>query len=234
VSRRRRALLLLGLALLLGGLAASDVARREAALDREIGPLLPVVVARTQIAPGAPITARRLAVRRVPARFTPPGSVASAGSIQGLKAAIPIPAGAFILASAVSENGTAAPGPPIRSGERVADVTAVAPPGLVQPGTHVDVLVSREEGDGTTGQTVLALEDVEVLGAVPVSRDGAGPDDSPKVAASLRVDLEQAVYLAAAQSFARELRLLPRAAGDRTDGSRGLTVGADLGLRKTR
>ena len=38
---------------------------------------------------------------------------------------------------------------------------------------------------------------------------------SPQVSASLRVTLRQAVYLAAAQSFARELRLLPRAAGDR-------------------
>ena len=36
-----------------------------------------------------------------------------------------------------------------------------------------------------------------------------------RVAATLRVSVAQAVYLAAAQSFAREVRLLPRAAGDR-------------------
>jgi len=229
VSRRRRALLLLGLALLLGGLAASDVARREAALDREIGPLLPVVVARTQLPAGTEISAGRLAVRRVPARFAPPGSVASPASIQGLKTAIPIPAGGFMLASAVSESGTAAPGPPVRAGERVADVTAVAPLDLVQPGTHVDVLVSQEAGDGSTGKTVLALEDVEVLAATPAAGESTGDDPSrPRVAASLRVDLRQAVYLAAAQAFARELRLLPRAAGDRGEGAQGLEVGSDL------
>jgi pilus assembly protein CpaB len=35
------------------------------------------------------------------------------------------------------------------------------------------------------------------------------------VAATLRVTLSQAIYLAAAQAFSRDVRLLPRAAGDR-------------------
>jgi pilus assembly protein CpaB len=48
------------------------------------------------------------------------------------------------------------------------------------------------------------------------------------VAASLRVTLRQAVYLAAAQDFARELRLLPRAPGDRRHGRAGLSAGPDL------
>jgi pilus assembly protein CpaB len=49
------------------------------------------------------------------------------------------------------------------------------------------------------------------------------------VAVALRVSARQAVFLAAAQSFARELRLLPRAAGDRRHGLAGLSAGADLG-----
>jgi pilus assembly protein CpaB len=36
------------------------------------------------------------------------------------------------------------------------------------------------------------------------------------------------VYLAAAQSFAREVRLLARAPGDRGRGARGSSVGQDL------
>jgi pilus assembly protein CpaB len=48
------------------------------------------------------------------------------------------------------------------------------------------------------------------------------------VAASLRVTVRQAVFLAAAQSFAREIRLLPRAPGDRRHGAAGLAVGSDL------
>jgi len=235
VSRRRRAILLLGLALVLGGLAASDVARREASLDQEIGPLVPVVVARSPIPAGSVLGAARLAVRRVPARFAPPGTFASATELSGLRAAVPVAPGGFLTATAVDDGSAPAAGPPIRRGERVADVTAVASPELVEPGTRVDVLVSREEGDGQPGATTLALEDVEVLAASPVAPgagDGAGgagnAGGAPRVAASLRVTLRQAVYLAAAQSFARELRLLPRAAGDRRRGEQGLAVDAAL------
>jgi pilus assembly protein CpaB len=230
VSRRRRAILLLGLALVLGGLAASDVARREARLDREIGPLAPVVVARSPVPAGSELGAARLAVRRVPVRFAPPGTFASASELSGLRAAVPIPPGGFLTATAVDDGSEPAAGPPIRPGERVADVTAVASPELVAPGTRVDVLVSREEGDGEPGATTLALEDVEVLAASPVEAGDAPATagGAPRVTASLRVTLRQAVYLAAAQSFARELRLLPRAAGDRRRGDQGLAVGAAL------
>jgi pilus assembly protein CpaB len=48
------------------------------------------------------------------------------------------------------------------------------------------------------------------------------------VVVELRVSVRQAVYLTAAQSFARELRVLPRAAHDRRRGAQGLRVGAGL------
>jgi pilus assembly protein CpaB len=66
---------------------------------------------------------------------------------------------------------------------------------------------------------VLAARGVPAAGADA----GAG-----RVAVSLRTTVRQAVFLAAAQSFARELRLLPRAAGDRRHGMAGTTVGSDL------
>ena len=94
------------------------------------------------------------------------------------------------------------------------------------PGGRVDVLVTRDDRPGAPGRTVLALEDVEVLAATdaPAAQDVSGA----RVAASLRVTLRQAVYLAAAQAFARELRLLPRAAGDRAHGRAGLWPDATL------
>jgi pilus assembly protein CpaB len=88
------------------------------------------------------------------------------------------------------------------------------------------VLVTRDERPGSAGRTVLALEDVEVLSAAGApAAEGQG---TARVAASLRVTLRQAVYLAAAQAFARELRLLPRAAGDRARGRTGLSADAML------
>ena len=75
MSRRRRAAALLGLAAVLGGLAASDVARREAAVRAQLGPLVPVVVAGGDLEPGRELTARDLAVREVPERYAPAGAV---------------------------------------------------------------------------------------------------------------------------------------------------------------
>lgn len=231
MTRRRRAAVLLGLALLLGGLAASDVAGREAALRRAVGPTVPVVVVRTAVAAGAPLDARHLAVRRVPARFAPSAAYATPSALAGTRAAVPLTAGEDVTPSAV-DDGTRAAGAPVRPGERVADLVARGSAELIHAGGRVDVLVTRERGDGT-GATSVALEDAEVLAARAVSSDddeGSARDAAAgrSVAVSLRVTVRQAVYLAAAQSFARELRLLPRAAGDHRHGIAGTTVGSDL------
>jgi pilus assembly protein CpaB len=226
VTRRRRAAALIGLALVLGTLAAQDVSGREAALRRSLGPTVPVVVARTRIAPGTRLDGRRLSIRHVPSRYAPAAGFASVGALAGTRAAAPLAAGEDVVPSAV-DDGSRAQGAPVRPGERVADLVALGSSELVQPGGRVDVLVTRQRGDGA-GSTTLALEDAEVLAAHPVEA-AAGGDGSPRVAVSLRVTLRQAVYLAAAQSFARELRVLPRAAGDDRRGATGTTVGADLG-----
>jgi pilus assembly protein CpaB len=225
VTRRRRAALLLGLALLLGALAAADVAGREAALRRSVGPAVPVVVARTRLAAGARLDARHLAVRRVPSRFAPATGYASVAALAGARAAVALEAGEDVTPSVV-DDGTQAAGAPVRRGERVADLVARGSPELVRPGGRVDVLVTRERGDGG-GSTSVALEDAEVLAARPASEAEQG-EGGPRVAVSLRVTVRQAVFLAAAQSFARELRLLPRAAGDRRHGLAGTTVRSDL------
>ena len=231
MSRRRRAALLLGLALVLGGLAAADVSRREAALARKLGPAVAVVMARQGLAPGDRVAADHLAVRRVPARYAPAGALSSPGEAVGMRVAAAIPAGAYVTAGALgggAGSGGGPGGPALRPGERVADLTAAGPADLVTPGGRVDVLVTRDPAHGGPGQTALALEDVEVLAAAPAEPgEGAGAGVS-RVRASLRVTVRQAVFLAAAQAFSREVRLLPRAPGDDRRGAAGLVVGADL------
>jgi len=231
VNRRRRALVLAGIALLLGGLAAADVAGREAALAQRLGSEIPVVVARADVPAGAVFDPRRLGVRRVPARFAPVAAAAAPRELAGLRAAVDVPAGADVAVGMVDsgEEEGAVSGAPVRPGERVAEIVAAGSPELVQPGGRVDVLVTRPGQDGLGGGTELALEDVEVLAVGPADPAAEGDDAAPatgamRVAASLRVTLRQAVYLAAAQAFASELRLLPRPAGDRERGEAGLTV----------
>ena len=105
LSRRRRALLLAGLAIVLGGLAASNVAGREAALSRRIGGLVDVVVAREPIAAGSTVRATALAVRRVPARFAPEERVSSPSELTGQKAAVDIDRGTDMTARLVGDGG---------------------------------------------------------------------------------------------------------------------------------
>jgi pilus assembly protein CpaB len=227
VTRRRRALLLAGLALLLGALAASDVASREAALREGLGPTVGVVVARSDVPAGTKLTRSALAVRRVPERYAPRGAVGDPAALVGLRLAVDVAAGQELIGALVAPgSGQVASGPAVRQGERVAEVVAAAPAGQVLPGGRVDVLVTRDDRPGAPGRTVLALEDVEVLAAsdAPPAQEG----DGSRVAASLRVTLRQAVYLAAAQAFARDLRLLPRAAGDTERGRAGLSADAVL------
>jgi len=223
VSRRRRAALLLGLALALGALAASDVARREAALRDQIGPAVAVLVAAHPLAADRRLAPEDLALRRVPERFAPAGGAVVPELVVGQRLAVPVPAGAPIGEHLLARAPTA-PGAAVRRGERAVEVVATGSAAALAPGARVDVLVTRERGSG--GATELALEDVEVLAtrAAP-ARDGAGP----QVAATLRVTVRQAVYLAAAGAFARDIRLLARAPGDHRLAGRA-TVGSDLSL----
>jgi pilus assembly protein CpaB len=225
MSRRRRAIALLGLALLLGGLAASDVARREAAVRAQLGPPVEVLVARTDMAAGRDVKAADLAVRRVPARYAPIGAASVPETLIGRRLVAAVPRGGYLGAGQL-ETGPDVAGPPVRKGERAAEVVGLGAPGLVVPGARVDVLVTRDGEGGATAGTELALEDVEVL-AARAAGPGARDDGGRRVAATLRVTVRDAVYLAAAQSFAREVRLLPRAAGDRERSGR-LSVGPEL------
>jgi pilus assembly protein CpaB len=228
MSRIRRAALLLGLALVLGGLAASDVARREAALDRELGPAVDVVVARRDLESGRRVRLGDLGLRRIPRRFAPAGAAAAPEDVVGGRLAVPVARDAFISRDDFA-TGERPAAPPVRPGERTAEVVAAGSPEFVVAGARVDVLVTREGRDGLPGATELALEDVEVLDAAPApeaeSPRGAGV---PRLVVTLRVGVRRAVYLAAAQAFAREIRLLPRAPEDRR---RAGAIAVQEGLR---
>jgi pilus assembly protein CpaB len=204
MSRTRRGILLVGLALMLGGLAASDIARREAAMARRIGPPVPVVVARADLAAGAELRDGDLAVRRVPSRYAPVGAAMAPAEVVGGRLAAGVQRGAPVGTALLAAD--AGSGPAMRRGERAVPLVATGSVEMIVPGSLVDVLVTRDSG------TELALEGVQVLSAAPAegAAEGAG---APRVAVTLRVRLRQAVYLTEAESLAREIRLLPRGEG---------------------
>ncbi|MTD43553.1 hypothetical protein GKE82_04355 [Conexibacter sp. W3-3-2] len=214
MSPRRRAALLAGLAIVLGVLAASDVRRREGALERQLQPVVGVVVLRAPVAAGDPIPAASLAVRQVPERYAPRGAFARPRGLAGIRAAADLAAGTDLVPALLDDGrADAGPGAPVRPGERVADIVARGAPELVRPGMRVDVLVTRDGPQGGDGRTELALQDAEVLDAAAVDGDAREPGERVRV--SLRVTVRQAMLLADAEQYAREVRVLSRAAGDR-------------------
>jgi pilus assembly protein CpaB len=209
---RRRAAGLLAVALLCGWIAASDVRSRERRIDAGLGGYVTALVARSDVKAGRRVSGADVAPRRLPARFVPPDALRSSADAVGLRAAVAIPRGAYVTASALAASDAGGDGAAaLAPGERALDVT-VSNTGAAElggAGARVDVLVTTGR-DGTKGRTSLALQDVELLGV----RRAVG-QDSDKLVATLRVTVRQAVYLTAAQNFAQEVRLLPRPGGDR-------------------
>jgi pilus assembly protein CpaB len=225
-ARRRRAFLFLSLALACGGLAASEVSSRMRAVEASVGGLVPVLTAARDVPAGKELRRADLAVREVPERFAPPDALVAAAEATGLPVAAPLAKGGYVTAAVFGPTGgqPGARGPAaLRRGERAVEVAVAGGDVLAgsAPGARVDVLISTDAREGP-GRTLLALEDVELLdlragtggaGTGQIEAEGAGATASGT--ATLRVTLRQAVYLTAAQNFAREVRLLPRPPGDR-------------------
>jgi pilus assembly protein CpaB len=135
-----------------------------------------------------------------------------------------VAAGGYLTAAQLQGAGQSARGGGLRAGERAVEVAvagADALPPAAEGRPRVDVLVSTERGEGA-GRTFLALQSVELLELrpggeepEPAAADGDTARSAATGLATLRLTLRQAVYLTAAQNFAREVRLLARPPGDR-------------------
>ena len=229
--------MLLAVALAAGGLASSRVERRERGIEAQVGPPVPVVVAAADLRQGQRLeekdARRALAVRQVPARYAPPDALTAPEEAIGATLAAPLAAGGYVTAGALAAPGDGADeaGSALAPGQRAVQVAVPGGEELGEagPGALVDVVVTSERGEGR-GRTYLALEAVELLSARPGGDPGAAAEGPAAAAvttlATLRVTLRQAVFLAAAQTFAREIRLLPRAPGERR---RGAPLAVDSG-----
>jgi pilus assembly protein CpaB len=184
----------------------------------QVGPLAPVLVARTAVPRGRQLTPanipRYLTARRVPARFVPTGSLRRVRDVVGLRSRVSIPAGSYLSRALLADRSEHVARR--RDGLRDTRVVEVAVEGAgalqdaLPPGARVDVLITSDRGPNAP-RTYLALQRIELVGFKP---SGTG-EDGAKAVAALRVTLRQAVLLTAAENFARELRLVPRPPGER-------------------
>jgi Flp pilus assembly protein CpaB len=217
VSRRGRALAFVLAALFAAATAAAIADGYGDSVARGYGALRPVVVAAADLDAGRAIVPRQaeaeLDLRRVPARFVPPGALENPAEAIGLAPAMSIPAGSYLLASQLRPpraDGADALGlghgrHPVEIAVSGAEALLVA--GAQPVGERVDVVVTTEPSGSGTGRTYVAAAAVPLLALGP-GADGTAAEGV--AAATLGLTRRQALRLIAAQSFARQVTLLAR------------------------
>jgi Flp pilus assembly protein CpaB len=214
VSRRARALAFLTAAVICAILAAAVAGSYSSRVAARYGPLRPVVVAGAELPAGEPIgadgTGSSLVVRRVPARFVPPGALARVGDALGRAPAATIPAGSYVLGVQLELPRPVRPkAARVGEGRRAVEVAvagadALTVGGGAPEGSRVDVVIARQAGLGNSARAYIAATNVRLLAL----RSPAGPGEGSS--ATLAVTEQQALSLIGAQSAGREIRLLPR------------------------
>ena len=163
-----------------------------------------VVVAAKDIPAGAALEKQALEVRQWPASTVPNEAFSSLEAAQNRVARVPVFAGEAIVPGRLAPPGTS-PGLEARIGPgmramsvRINDVAGLS--GLIQPNSHVDVLVTLREAGGHLAEEVskLFLENMRVLSmGSRTTRDDSG-ESNPATTATLEVTPTQAERLAVA------------------------------------
>jgi Flp pilus assembly protein CpaB len=215
VSRRARAIVFLGLALVTAVLAAGIADSYGSRVASGYGPLRQVVVATKDLEVksvlGPADVAGGLDVRRVPVRFAPAGALRDPREALGLAPAIGLRPGSYLVASQLrapqpQDGPSGALGPRRRPVEIAVSGAEALLATDAATGAKVDVVVTTEPSGSGPGRTYVAVAAVPLLALGP-GADGRAPGGT--AAATLALTERQALRLIAAESFARKLTLLP-------------------------
>jgi Flp pilus assembly protein CpaB len=222
MSRRARAAAFLLAAVCCAALAAAVANGYGSSIASSFGPLRPVVVTTRELPAGRPIDpavlSRSLEMRRIPSRFVPPGALAAPGEALGREPAAVVPAGSYLLGAQLRVPNADRPqtGTRLAHGRRPVEITvsgagALLAAGQSPEGSSVDVVVTTEPRGPGPGHTYVAASGVKLLGLG--EQDPVGPGPSGGWQATLALTRRQALRLIQAESFARQVRLLPRPGG---------------------
>ena len=215
---RRRLMFMGAVSLAIGGLLSSVVYRQlQKNPVSERTRRVDAVVAANNIPIGKKIEDRDLQVVSYPADFLPPDVLHTKKSTVGRWAALPVEKGDFVtpfkLADEAGLSGL------IPRGQRAAPVRVndiVSIDGFVEPGSHVDVLVTVQTAQPSGMQAVTVLQNVRVL-AVDARMDRGNMANETRAAVpsvvTLLVSPEDAQKLALASQAGR-IQLLLRNPAD--------------------
>ena len=224
MSPRARAVAFAAAAVACAALSAGLAGGYRSDVAAQLGPLRPVVVAREPLPADAPLkpedVERGLQVRRIPARFVPPGALAIPSDALGRAPTAPVPPGSYLLSAQLQlPDGDRPDRPPGLGGNRRPVEISVAAAGSLTAGPprerRVDVVVTTEPGPGGgAGRTYVAAAAVRLLdlrsagGAEPGGTLPGAPSES--WVATLGLTRAEALRLIQAESFARSVRLIGR------------------------
>ena len=174
-----------------------------------------VVVARVVVPAGTLLdedtASRSLALASVPDGIGLRGLVTSASGAVGRRTVAPLGPGEPVTEAVLG--GSPGVGPaPLAPGERAVPVPMRAAGGPVSapaPGSRVDVIAS--DGEGPAGRTHVIVADAEVMAVTP-GTPGDAVDSGGGVV--LRLSAPDALAVARALDFAREVRVIARPAGE--------------------
>ena len=214
MSRRARAVAFGLAALACAGLAASVAGRYRSGVTAQYGGLRPVVVASAELQAGRTIgprqVARSLVVRRIPGRFVPHDALRKPAEALGRAPGATVPAGSYLLAAQLAVPQPAPP-PAAAAGRgrrpvqvEISGAEALTVGGASPEGSRVDVVVSEQSGLGRRARTYVAASGVRLLALSGPPGPGEG------WSATLALTRAQALELIAADTGAREVRLLAR------------------------
>lgn len=215
MSRRGRALGFLAAALLAAVAAAAIADGYGSRVAHGYGELRQVVVAAEDLRVGRAIdpgaVARALEVRRVPARFVPPGALVAVSEAVGLVPVATVPAGSYLLASQLRPPRSDGVGPDLAPGRRPVEIAVSGASALTiaggQPlGAKVDIVVTSEPSASGRARTYIAAAGVPLLA---LAAGSGSTEPGGTVAATLGLTREQALRLIDAQSFARRVTIVP-------------------------
>lgn len=213
MSRRGRAIAFALAALAAAAISAALADGYGERVASGYGELRPVVVAGAALAAGQrldPKLVGELELRRVPARFVPPGALSAPAQALGLVARAPVPAGSYLLASELRPPGEGSkPGLMLGQGRRPVQISvsgagALLAAGAPPRGTKVDVVVTVEPKGAGAGRTYVAAPAVPLLALAA----GAEAEAAGTAEATLGLTRAQALALIHAESFARQVTIL--------------------------
>ncbi|HUP90327.1 MAG TPA: Flp pilus assembly protein CpaB [Longimicrobiales bacterium] len=164
-----------------------------------------VVIAARDLAPGTTVSQADVKIAQWPANLMPSSPARSVDEVVGRGVVAPIYQGEPVMAGRLGANGAGAGLPVLlAAGERalsvrVDDVIGVA--GFIQPGSHVDVLVSAREGGEPSANVV--LQDVRVLATGQHLQPDTIRSEQAAAVITLAVTPEQAELLTLAANEGR-------------------------------